>query len=455
MSQQTLSQDHKKDSLDQYSSYQNSNFDWLNKIPDHWEERRVKTATTIDPEVLPESYDEDYEIEYIDIGSVDSKGNITDIEKLKFEEAPSRARKIVKEGDSIISTVRTYLKAIAYLDSPSDNQIVSTGFTVLRPQEDLFPKYLAYFMQSDGFIHSVMKNSKGVTYPAIATRDLADISIAMPPKDEQKTIVKFIDRETERIDNLISQKKKLVELLNEKREAVINDRVTHGLGSEEMKDCQLNWVDRVPKSWNLQKLKQVSDIYPSNVDKKEKEEETPVHLCNYTDVYHHKEIGSEMDFMEATAKESDIKKFQLEKGDVIITKDSEAWDDICVPTYVSETIEDVICGYHLAHIKPYSSKIEGKYLYYMLKTRAVSHHFHTEAEGVTRYGISKGSIKEAPVFLPSKDKQKEIIEAIEQETEAIDEIIQRIETAVEKLRDYRSTLITEAVTGQIDVRGEV
>jgi len=204
--------------------------------------------------------------------------------------------------------------------------------------------------------------------------------------------------------------------------------------------------NEIPLEWEIYKLGQVSNIYPSNVDKKEKEGEIKVGLCNYTDVYNNSEITSNLDFMTATAKKSEIDKFQLKEGDIIITKDSESWDDIGVPAYVAENMGKVICGYHLAYIDPH--RLHGKYLYYFIQSDAGSHHFHVEANGVTRYGITMKGIKTAPVLAPPKYDQEQIIKFLDSELEKIESLISKKKLLLDLLLEKEQTLITKLVSGK-------
>ena len=133
--------------LEPYPAYRPSGVEWLGEIPAHWEVRRLKYLATVNDEALPETTDPDMEITYVDIGSVDSVAGITGTEDLVFEDAPSRARRIVRQGDIIISTVRTYLKAIARIESTDANLIASTGFAVIRPR-DLDDGFGAYALSA-------------------------------------------------------------------------------------------------------------------------------------------------------------------------------------------------------------------------------------------------------------------------------------------------------------------
>lgn len=237
------------------------------------------------------------------------------------------------------------------------------------------------------------------------------------------------------------------------KESTLDQFKTEEKGShisyQEYKQVDIEKFGTVPQAWKVHKLKQVSDIFPSNVDKKEKDDENNIFLCNYTEVYDNPEITPDLDFMEATAKKRDIDRLQLQEGDVIITKDSESWNDIGVPSYVSATMEDVICGYHLTYIKPHKSKINGKFLYYFLESEAGSHHLHIEANGVTRYGISINGIKEAPIIVPPKEEQEAIVHFLNSETRNVEKLIEKKEKLIQLLEEKRTSLIKNVVSNGI------
>ena len=165
--------------MEAYKKYKPSGIDWIGDVPEHWETVRLKYRATVNDEVLPENTDTDYEIEYVDIGSVDEKKGIIATDKLTFGNAPSRARRKVKDGDTIISTVRTYLRAITSINNPPENLVVSTGFAVVRPCH-IDPKFFSYSLRENSFVESVMSRSVGVSYPAITATAIGDIGIAVP-----------------------------------------------------------------------------------------------------------------------------------------------------------------------------------------------------------------------------------------------------------------------------------
>ena len=169
------------------------------------------------PEELEDSTDADHEIRYVDIGNVNLLNGITSTETYHFGDAPSRARRLVRDGDTIVSTVGTYLKALAKVVNPPSNMVVSTGFAVLRPSSAIDSGYLYRLVQSPVLVDRIVAYSVGVSYPAINPSDLGRLCIPIPPPDEQRAIAAFLDRETARIDALIAKKQRLIERLEEKR----------------------------------------------------------------------------------------------------------------------------------------------------------------------------------------------------------------------------------------------
>ncbi len=174
------------------------------------------------------------------------------------------------------------------------------------------------------------------------------------------------------------------------------------------REIEQEYVVLVESEWSKVPLDEVIDLVLSSVDKKTKDNERAVQLCNYTDVYYNNFIHSSLDFMTATATDREIAKCSLSSGDVVITKDSEKHDDIGVPALVREDIPGLVCGYHLAILRPMPSKIEGNYLFYALCTSEVQHQFHSYANGITRFGLRKADIGLVEIPLPPLPEQRTI-----------------------------------------------
>ena len=161
-------------------------------------------------------------------------------------------------------------------------------------------------------------------------------------------------------------------------------------------------------NWQTVTLGQVTELTLSSVDKKTKPHEQEVLLCNYMDVYSQRFIHSDLQFMRATATENEIQRCELQSGDVIITKDSEKYDDIGVPALVRDDVTNLVCGYHLAILRPLEKSTSGPYLFYALQTTDAQHQFHAYANGVTRFGLRKDDILRVQVPLPPLPEQRAI-----------------------------------------------
>jgi type I restriction enzyme, S subunit len=204
-----------------------SGIEWLGEVPEHWLIKPLKRWVRINASTLGEKTDPDFEFWYVDIGSVETGRLAKELERLRFEAAPSRARRVLSRGDTIISTVRTYLKAIWYVDLEADDLIASTGFAVLTPGSNVEPEYLGYVIQSSTFVNRVTANSIGIAYPAIAESVLGRFHVAMPSTvTEQQAIVAHIKSESAPLDLAIEQAMAEIMLIREYRDRLIADAVT-------------------------------------------------------------------------------------------------------------------------------------------------------------------------------------------------------------------------------------
>lgn len=192
-----------------------------------WEQKPLKRWARINELALTDSTDDEYEFDYIDIGSVSTGCLSKTPERMQFANSPSRARRILRSGDTILSTVRTYLKAVYFIQEVTEPQIASTGFAVLTPRENVLPELLSYLVQSPEFISDVMANSVGVAYPAIAETRLGTLKLSLPTRlDHQMRVLERIKAETRSIDESISRSQREIELVLEYRSSFITRLVT-------------------------------------------------------------------------------------------------------------------------------------------------------------------------------------------------------------------------------------
>ena len=209
------------------------------------------------------------------------------------------------------------------------------------------------------------------------------------------------------------------------------------------------WLGDVPEGWNVKKLKFAAAITPSNIDKKSYEDELPIALCNYTDVYYNETITPDIEFMAATATRDQIKKFSLKQHDVIITKDSEDPNDIAVPSLVAETMPSVVCGYHLTILRPFKSA-DGRFLKRYFDSKTTRCYFATRANGLTRYGLGSYPLSNADIALPPLPEQRRIAAFLDRECGKLDVLQAKQERLIELLKEKRQALISHAVTRGLD-----
>ena len=217
-------------------------------------------------ESLSERTSENHRIEYLDIGSV-GYGYIKKKPKYyTFSEAPSRARRIVRSGDTIISTVRTYLRSVCYIDDDFDGCIVSTGFCVLTPNHQIVPEFLGFVLSSDAFINEVVRASVGTSYPAINESKLLSIKISLPEQiDEQRKIITDLSKKLEKIDRTISYINDLIVTYKELKTRLVSDVVTGQIDVRNIEIPEYEYVD--------EELESDSDDVDGDFDSEEISEE--------------------------------------------------------------------------------------------------------------------------------------------------------------------------------------
>jgi type I restriction enzyme S subunit len=221
------------------------------------------------------------------------------------------------------------------------------------------------------------------------------------------------------------------------------------------------WANGLPTGWTVCRLDAIADVFFSNVDKHTVDGEISVRLCNYVDVYKNERITAAIEFMEASAESREIKKFQIRKGDVLVTKDSEEADDIAIPALVVEDMPGVICGYHLALIRPRSNRITGDFIAWAHRSKQFRAQYEAKAVGVTRFGLSQYAFRSALITVPPRPEQEHINRFLDHSCAVIDAVAALatpkdetkllngiLNQQMKTLRAYRNSLIHECITGQ-------
>jgi type I restriction enzyme S subunit len=211
------------------------------------------------------------------------------------------------------------------------------------------------------------------------------------------------------------------------------------------KDSGVEWLGEVPGHWVVRRLKQACHVFPSNVDKKTHDGETPVQLCNYTDVYYNDTVVAGMEFMAATASTDQIAKFTLRAGDTIITKDSETADDIAIGAYVPADLPGVVCGYHLSMIRPLANT-KGAFVKRLFDSIYTKSCVAVRANGLTRVGLGQYDLDNLDLPFPPLPEQTQIAAFLDRETAKIDALVAEQRRLMDLLKEKRQAVISHAVT---------
>jgi type I restriction enzyme, S subunit len=405
----------------------------------------LKRVATINDDALGENTDADFELQYIDIGNVDSNGEIHEIATYRFENAPSRARRIVRDGDVIISTVRTYLQAITQINNPPDNLIVSTGFAVVRPKPGILDTgYCKYALREPFFLHEVVGRSAGVSYPAITSTDLADIPIYLPSIIQQRTISEYLDRETAHIDSMIAAKERLLELLAEKRRAIITHAVTRGLNPDvSMRDSGVQWLGKIPASWKVAKLSRVVGLQNIRTDGNSSNPNY-VGLENI-EPWTGKRLSTDKPlFLDDIDKKGTSNLFL--PGDVLFGK---------LRPYLAKAhlaSQSGICTTEFLIMKP-KEHILGEFLLWVILTPLFIDLVNSYTFGSKMPRAEWDTVGEITIPLPDVDEQLAIRTYIKNAVGKIDKLVSIASSTISLLHERRTALIAAVVSGQNEVAG--
>lgn len=416
--------------------------------------QRLKYVATINDEALSESTDADFELAYIDIGNVDSQGRVHDIVNYRFEDAPSRARRIVRDGDVIISTVRTYLQAIAPVENPPDNLIVSTGFAVVRPSNLLDHRFCKYALRANKFLWEVESRSTGVSYPAINASDLGDIKVSLPEISAQRLIANYLDRETTRIDALIAEKERMLALLEEKRAALISRVVTRGLDpNAPLKPSGQEWLGEIPAHWRVLRLKFVI----SGIDQGSSPQcySYPTEPGEWGVLKTGCVNGGEFREQENKALPDETEAFpdsEIHQGDVLMSRASGSVELIGSVAHVScQPAARLLLSDKIYRFRVRSDVLDPRFLTFAMSARYLRHQIKSVisgAEGLAN-NIAKGDIMEFLLLVPPVLEQERIVSYADRAISRNKVLCDSLSESITLAKERRAALITAAVTGQL------
>ncbi|HGO5396475.1 putative restriction endonuclease S subunit [Klebsiella quasipneumoniae] len=433
-----------------YPAYKDSGVEWIGQVPEHWEVKPICRVTSVNDDVLPDSTTDDTPIRYVDISSVGYMEGIKQASDMCFADAPSRARRKASSGDVIISTVRTYLKAVAAVTDEYADCVFSTGFAVLRARH-LDRSFLKWMVLNELLIQAIEAHSEGLSYPAINASALVKLKSVIPPPEEQASIAATLDRETARIDALIEKKTRFIELLKEKRQALITHAVTKGLDPNvKMKDSGIEWIGQVPEHWEVKPFKYILSAPMSYGANESAESDDPNHP-RYIRITDLTENGTLREDTFKTLPWDKAYSYLLSDGDILLARSGAT---VGKSFLYRETNGAACFAGYLIKASCDEEKALPKYIYAYLQSHSYWEYISGSNIQSTIQNVSAEKYSSMVLPVPQREEQATIVATLDRETARIDALISKAEQSITLLKERRAAFITAAVTGQIDLRGK-
>ncbi len=413
-----------------------------------WKAVPLKSLASLNDEVLHEGTDPTTAISYVEISDVSEFGGIRWASPVAFGTAPSRARRVVRDGDVLISTVRTYLKAVAGVTSAPAKAIASTGFAVFRPRR-VHPAFLKYAVLQRNFLDEVVSRSVGISYPAINPAEIAAIKILAPGRQTQCLVADYLDRETAEIDAFIADQNKLIELLTERRVASVRARVTRGIDSRARLEASgIAWIGDMPAGWATRKLASIAHIGNGSTPARE----NPAYWSDgdipwlSSSAVNQVSITTPSDFVTSRAKAERHLPW-VPAGSLVVGltgqgKTRGTVGQLAIPTTISQ---------HLAYVSPLVA-LENRFAFWALSAAYEELRLLSDGNGGTKGGLTCEDLGTLQIPLPDVAEQRAISAVLDAETAETDAAIADALIAISLSKERRAALISAAVTGKIDVR---
>lgn len=414
--------------MQRYDSYKDSGIQWLGEIPSHWEIVPLYSVASYNDESWDESTPQETIINYVEISDVSLENGIKNVSQVEFGSAPSRARRKTRIGDIIISTVRTYLRAVAPITA--DGITVSTGFAVLRPQK-VNSKYLMYYTVSSGFIADVIGNSKGTSYPAINASELVHLKIAFPPLPEQQAIASYLDTATAKIDEAIAQQQKMIDLLNERKQIIINNAVTKGLNpNAKMKPSSIDWIGEIPEHWEVMQYRHL--FY--NLD----------NLRQPISADQRSRNNPQYDYYGASGVIDKIDYYNVDDRVLLIGEDGANLLLRNLPL-IYKAKGKFWVNNHAHILKPIRDDYD--YMAYVMEAAD----YTLFITGSAQPKLSQSNLNAVKLPIPPIEEQQSIVKYLEQRTEKIDISISNATKQIALLQERKQIIINDVVTGKVKI----
>lgn len=443
-----------------YPAYKDSGVEWLGEIPEHWQAKRLKYL--LQGGLVNGLFKKKEQfgsgaklVNVVDLYQDTYTVNFESLERVKAEQQEIEAYQVLP-GD--IFFVRSSLKlegvgASACVSKVPEPTVFECHLVRVRPcQKWVLPKYLINYLNASLTRQRLVALAETTTMTTIAQPKLGTIEVVVPPLPEQQTIASFLDRETAKIDALIAKKERLIELLQEKRTAIISHAVTKGIDPTVLlKDSGVEWLGKIPTHWQVKRIRAITEsIQTGPFGSQLHSEEYVSGGIPVINPSHLKDGRIEPDWDCAVDKPTwqRLSRHELREGDIIFARRGEMGR--CALVTAAEA--GWLCGTGSLRMRLKLDVAYPQFLNWILSTSGVRDWLLLESVGATMDNLNTTILARVPLSVPPFDEQVAIASYLDRETAKIDALIAKIREGIEKLKEYRTVLISSAVTGTIDVR---
>lgn len=440
--------------MSRYKKYKDSNVVWIGEIPEDWQMKRLKDLVfpkiTDGPHETPELVDDEDGIPFISAEAITENGINYEARggNISAEQDKIYSQKCKPQRDDIfIVKSGSTTGRIGYVETDMNFNIWSP-LALVRANHKTSSRFLYHFLSSDCIQRQIQNTWSFGTQPNIGMGVLERLSLSFPPTfDEQLTIAEYLDDQTQKIDQLITNKKAQAEKLKELRQIEINNAVTKGLNpNAEMKDSGIDWLGEIPKHWEVKKLKNVSEKITDGEHIAPKFTDTGMPFLSAKDVRENEILFEEEKFV----SEKDGLSFRLrcnpERGDALIVSRGATVGRVSIVK--TDRIFCLLGSVIL--IKP-TTKINSEFLFYALTNPKIQENLYQTSQSSAQQAIYLVNISFLKLAIPPIEEQIKISEMLVKKTKLVDNLIKNVEAQIEKLQELRKIKIYEAVTGKIKV----
>jgi len=430
-----------------YEAYKDSGVEWLGEIPAHWIVKRTKYLFT---EINERSNNGSEELLSVSqyTGVTKKSDKIEEGELLTNAESLEGYKKVSKD-DLVSNIMLAWNGSLGF--SPFSG-ITSPAYSVYRLVTEDCKRYFHYLLRTDLYKAEYKRGSSGVIESRLRlyTEDFFNVWSLLPPVPEQTAIAAFLDRKTAQIDQAVAIKEQQIALLKERKQILIQNAVTRGLDPNvAMRDSGVEWIGEVPAHWNIKRLRLIGNTQ-NGVSAGADYFGSGYPFVSYGDVYNNRELPVTVKGL-AKSSDEDRKQYSVEKGDVLFTRTSETIEEIGFASVCMETILNATFAGFLIRFRPKTKELFEGFSKYYFNAPMLRMYFVKEMNLVTRASLNQELLKNLPVIFPPFDEQKDIYYHIETQSSKIDQAIAIQQQQIDKLKEYKATLINSAVTGKIRV----